>query len=136
MGVQLMIGVNMKDDNKVVGCDCCSIHHEKMKKGKAGIEGVGNYDVLATFFKTFGDITRLKIMVALDCVGEMCVCDIAVALNMTKSAISHQLKYLKSNDLIKSVKVGKTVFYSIIDNHVKSVLEMGIEHVSHKRVGL
>ena len=118
-------------DNKNTNCDCNSIHVDKMKEGKRGLKKIKDFGVLSTFFKTFGDETRLKIMVVLDRVEEMCVCDIAVALNMTKSAISHQLSYLKDNGLIKSRKIGKIVYYSIMDDHVKSVLEMGIEHLSH-----
>ena len=63
----------------------------------------------------------------------MCVCDIAVALSMTKSAISHQLKYLKDYNLIKSEKVGKIVFYSLADSHVKDIIERGIEHLREER---
>ena len=118
-------------ENKNTSCDCNSIHNDKMKEGKKGLKKIKDFGQLSSFFKTFADETRLKIMVVLDSVDEMCVCDIAVALNMTKSAISHQLSYLKDNGLIKSRKIGKIVFYSIMDDHVKSVLEMGIEHTKH-----
>ena len=85
------------------------------------------YD-LAEFYKVFGDCTRIRILYALF-ESEMCVCDIAVSLSMTKSAISHQLKYLKDNNLIRSEKIGKIVFYSLADKHVKDIFEIGLKHI-------
>jgi len=113
-------------------CDCGCVHQEKMEKAKQCLKAVRVYEELSEFFKNFSDITRLKIMTALDGVGEMCVCDIAVALDMTKSAISHQLKFLKQCKLVKSNKRGKEVFYSLSDDHVKDILEMGIEHLQYE----
>ena len=83
---------------------------------------------IADFFKVFGDNTRLKIMIALR-QSELCVQDIADALSMTQSAISHQLKVLKQQDLVKTRRAGKTVFYSLADEHIKIILSMGIEHI-------
>ena len=74
-------------------------------------------------------ITRTKILWALD-IDEMCVCDLAALLNMTKSAISHQLRTLREANLVKFRKEGKIVFYSLSDNHVKDILEKGLEHIS------
>jgi ArsR family transcriptional regulator len=88
------------------------------------------YD-LSDFFKVLGDSTRAKIIWALD-ESEMCVCDIAVLLNMTKSAISHQLKALKAANLVKYRKEGKVVFYSLTDDHVKEIFEKGLEHIREK----
>lgn len=85
------------------------------------------YD-LAELFKVFGDSTRIRILYELFD-KEMCVGDIAVALNMTQSAISHQLRVLKQSRLVKFRREGKTVFYSLDDDHVRSVIEMGLEHV-------
>lgn len=110
-------------------CDCSCIHEEKMMLAKSALEKFRIFSELENFFKTFADNTRLKIMCVLDEVGSMCVCDIAVALNMTKSAISHQLNYLKKANLIKSSKKGKEVFYSLADEHVKDIFEMGVEHL-------
>lgn len=87
---------------------------------------------LSDFFKVLGDSTRVKIMWALD-ESEMCVCDLAVLLNMTKSAISHQLKLLRTANLVKYRKEGKVVFYSLSDNHVKDILEKGLEHIRNNR---
>lgn len=113
-------------------CDCNCIHEEKKNMAVEGLHKVKVFGEMSQFFKNFSDITRLKIMTALDSAEEMCVCDIAVALDMTKSAISHQLKYLKDCKLIKSRKLGKEVFYSLADDHVKDILEKGIEHLQNE----
>ena len=88
------------------------------------------YDV-AELFKVFGDSTRTRILTALF-ESEMCVCDIGKLLNMTKSAISHQLRILRQNKLVKARKSGKEVFYSLADNHVKIIFKMAIDHVTGK----
>ena len=85
------------------------------------------YD-LAELFKVFGDSTRIKILYVLF-ESEMCVCDIAQLLGMTQSAISHQLRVLKANKLVKFRRDGKTVFYSLADNHVRTIIDMGMEHL-------
>ena len=85
------------------------------------------YD-LAELFKIFGDSTRIKILYALF-ESEMCVCDIAQLLNMTQSAISHQLRSLKQSKLVKYRREGKTVFYSLADAHVRTIINQGLEHV-------
>ncbi len=83
---------------------------------------------LADLFKIFGDPTRIKILYVLS-ESEMCVCDIARELNMTQSAISHQLKILKQSKLVKNRREGKTVFYSLADGHVKTIMRQGLDHV-------
>ena len=85
------------------------------------------YD-LADFFKVFGDSTRIKIIWALF-EADMCVCDIANLLNMSQSAISHQLRVLKNSRLVRYKKSGKTVYYSLNDDHIKKILELGMEHI-------
>ena len=85
------------------------------------------YD-LADLYKIFGDSTRIKIMCLL-LKSEMCVCDIADVLNMNQSAISHQLRVLKQNKLVKNRREGKSVIYSLADQHVMSILSQGMEHV-------
>ena len=85
------------------------------------------YD-LAELFKVFGDSTRIRILFVLF-ESEVCVCDIAETLNMTQSAISHQLKILKQNKLVKARRDGKTVYYSLADDHVYKIIEQGLEHV-------
>ena len=86
------------------------------------------YD-LAELFKVFGDSTRIKILYVLF-ESEMCVCDIAAILNMTQSAISHQLRVLKQSRLVKYRREGKVVFYSLADNHVHTILNQGLEHIA------
>lgn len=81
-----------------------------------------------TFFKIFGDTTRIKMLYVLLC-SEMCVCDLAQILNMTQSAISHQLRVLKQMDLVKSRRDGKTIFYSLSDGHIKTILSQGLDHI-------
>ncbi len=86
------------------------------------------YD-LAELYKVFGDSTRIKILYVLF-EAEMCVCDIARLLNMTQSAISHQLRVLKQSKLVDYRKDGKTVFYSLADDHVKTIIGQGLDHIS------
>ncbi len=84
---------------------------------------------LSELFKVFGDSTRIKILSALSG-GELCVCDISTAVGMTPSAVSHQLKILKSAELVSYRREGKTVFYSIADSHVMTILQQGLEHIN------
>lgn len=83
---------------------------------------------LADFFKVFGDTTRLKILYVLLC-SEMCVYDIATVLGMSQSAISHQLRVLKQLDLVKHRREGKTIFYSLADSHIVTILSQGLDHI-------
>lgn len=85
------------------------------------------------FFKIFGDTTRIKILYVLLC-SEMCVCDLAQILNMTQSAISHQLRVLKQMDLVKSRREGKTIFYSLADGHITTILSQGLDHIQEDEV--
>lgn len=113
---------------EILSCDCEVIHSETVAKVKEKmLEEDILYD-LADFFKVFGDSTRTKILWALD-EDELCVCDLAFLLNMTKSAISHQLKSLRVANLVKFRKEGKVVYYSLADDHVRQILEKGIEHI-------
>ena len=86
---------------------------------------------LADLFKTFGDITRLRILELLADNGDICVNDIAEELSMTQSAVSHQLKVLKQARLVRSRRDGKQIYYALDDEHVHSLLSIGIEHVLH-----
>lgn len=112
-------------------CDCEVIHAEVVEAVSKVMPLDDELYDLSDFFKVFGDSTRIKIMWALD-ESEMCVCDLAVLLNMTKSAISHQLKSLRAANLVKYRKEGKVVFYSLQDDHVKEILEKGLEHIREK----
>ena len=112
-------------------CDCEVIHSDVVNRAREVMEDTEILYAVSDFFKVMCDSTRMRIMAALDN-GEMCVCDLSALLNMTKSAISHQLKVLKDAKLVKSRRDGKNVFYSLMDEHVKSIIEMGIEHIKEK----
>lgn len=116
--------------NNATECDCNIIHEGTVKKVQKAMPGDTEIDYMGELFKSFGDPTRLKILFALS-QEEMCVCDIAALLNMTQSAISHQLRVLRNVRLVKNNKVGKSVYYSLDDDHVKSIFEQGMEHVQH-----
>lgn len=112
-------------------CDCNIIHQDAVNKTLKKMPNQDLFDKLAEFFKIIGDPTRTKILFALD-QNEMCVCDIANVLGMTKSSISHQLATLRSSGIVKSRREGKEVYYTLDDEHVKQVFEIGIEHIEHK----
>ncbi len=118
----------MKDKDTVINCDCEVLHADVVEKVQQVMPQEDELYDLSDFFKVLGDSTRIKIMWALD-ESEMCVCDLAVLLNMTKSAISHQLKSLRAANLVKYRKEGKVVFYSLSDDHVKEIFEKGLEHI-------
>ncbi|MDF2485169.1 MAG: transcriptional regulator, ArsR family [Herbinix sp.] len=121
----------MNQDNKFAICDCDVIHPEVVDKVRQSMPQEETLYDLADFFKLFGDSTRIKILWALER-SEMCVCDLAVLLNMTKSAISHQLKTLRQDKLVKYRKEGKSTYYSLEDEHVKNILEIGLEHIGER----
>lgn len=114
-----------------ISCDCEVIHSEVVEKVKNELESDEVIFNLADFYKIFGDTTRIKILCALD-KNEMCVCDISSILNMTISAVSHQLKILRESNLVKTKREGKVVYYSLADEHVKEIIECGLEHVLEK----
>ena len=97
-----------------------------LQKEKPEIE-LELYD-LAELFKVFGDSTRIRILYVLF-EAEVCVCDLAKVLNMTQSAVSHQLRILKQNKLVKARRDGKSIFYSLADDHVRTIISMGREHI-------
>ena len=101
-------------------------HHEHIEKGTLPKEET--LYKLADLFKVFGDPTRIRILYTL-AAGELCVCDIADVLSMTQSAISHQLRVLKQMSLVKFRRDGKTVYYSLADSHVSTILAQGLEHI-------
>ena len=115
--------------NDIEKCECNEIHEEVIQEvlSKMPSEEV-LYD-LAELFKVFGDSTRVRIICVLF-ESEMCVCDIAQILNMTQSAISHQLRVLKQARLVKNRRDGKTIYYSLADNHIMSIFNQGFEHIT------
>ena len=112
-------------------CDCEVIHEDIVKKVKSTFPNDEMLFDLADFYKIFGDTTRVKILYALD-KSELCVCDISALLGMSVSAVSHQLRALRESDLVRTKREGKIVYYSLADEHVKSILECGIEHIKEK----
>ena len=112
-------------------CDCNMIHENVVKDTLSKMPEKELFQKLADFFKMIGDPTRTKILFALD-QNEMCVCDIANVLGMTKSSISHQLATLKQSGIVKYRKEGKEVYYTLDDEHVQQVFEIAIEHIQHK----
>ena len=109
-------------------CDCHEVHPEHVVEIMKRLPDEDELYDLAELFKVFGDSTRIRILSAL--YGEeLCVCDIAEVLNMNQSAISHQLKILKQAKLVKNRREGKQVYYSLDDNHVSTIIAMGLEHI-------
>lgn len=116
------------EERKDEVCDGCEVHEDLLKIVNETLpEETELYD-LAELFKVFGDSTRIRILFVLF-EAEVCVCDLAAALNMTQSAISHQLKILKQSKLVKSRREGKSVFYSLADGHVRTIIAQGREHI-------
>ena len=113
-------------------CDCNIIHEDMVNDTIDKMADEDLLNKLAEFFKILGDTTRVKILYALD-KNELCVCDIANVLGMSKSSISHQLGTLRRSGIVKCKKVGKEVFYMLYDEHVRQVFEVGTEHIEHKR---
>lgn len=114
--------------NDVECCDFYQVHEDVVKSVTAKMPDEDELYDLAEIFKVFGDSTRIKILYVLF-ESEMCVCDIAQLLNMNQSAISHQLKILKQNRLVRSRREGKAVFYSLADGHVRTIINQGLEHI-------
>jgi len=109
-------------------CDSDVIHEEVVARVRAAMPDSDNFYALANLYKMFANNTRMKILWALSC-EEMCVCDLAVLLDMTKSAISHQLKSLRLANIVKFDKQGKVVYYSLADSHIVDIFERGFAHI-------
>lgn len=116
----------MREKDEV--CECEIIHEDVVKRVKATFPKDEMIFDLADFYKIFGDTTRVKILYALD-KSQLCVCDISAILGMSVSAVSHQLRTLREADLVRSTRQGKIIYYSLADQHVKSILECGFEHI-------
>ena len=115
-------------ESKVESCNCTIIHKDVVERVKDSLpEEEILYD-LADLFKAFSDYTRIKILHALF-QEELCVCDLAALLDMTQSAISHQLRVLKGNRLVKFRRDGKVIYYSLADDHIKHIFNEGFKHI-------
>ena len=118
----------MEETKESLCCDTEEIHEELLKIVDETMPDETELDSLAELFKVFGDPTRIRILFVLF-ETEVCVCDLARALNMTQSAVSHQLRILKQSRLVKNRREGKSMFYSLADDHVRTMIAQGREHI-------
>lgn len=109
-------------------CEEECVHDTAVREVQSRMLDEGEYLDLADLFKLFGDPTRLMILHALE-QKELCVCDLAALLNLTKSAVSHQLKGLRLSNLVKFRRDGQNVYYSLADAHVRGIIDIGLEHL-------
>lgn len=128
--------MNYQENNyeySTMQCDCNIIHQEVVAEVLKKMPKYSILEELANLYKLIGDPTRCRILFALD-QHEMCVCDLANVLNMTKSSISHQLSILKKSEIVKSRKSGKEVYYTLDDDHIFKLFEIGLEHTKHQKL--
>ena len=116
-------------ENKSESCSCNVIHKEVVENVKNKLPKEETLYDLAELFKVFGDSTRIKIICSLF-ESEMCVCYLSVLLNISQSAISHQLRVLKSARLVKFRRAGKVIYYSLDDEHIKQIFDAGLHHIT------
>lgn len=119
----------MSIQEDITYCEFMHVHEDIVKKVNEQMPGEELLYDLAELFRIFGDTTRIRILYVLF-ESEMCVCDIAQLLGMSQSAISHQLRVLKQSKLVKYRREGKTVFYSLADDHVRTILGQGMDHIA------
>ena len=119
----------MIENNEIERCGFLCVHEDAVERVLSEMPGDETLYDLAELFKVFGDSTRIKILYALF-EAELCVCDISKLLGLTQSAVSHQLRVLKNSRLVKFRRDGKTVFYSLADDHVRKIIAQGMEHVN------
>ncbi len=117
---------NISED---LSCEVSTVHQDVVDRVRQKMPAEEKLYDLAELFKVFGDSTRIKIIWALF-EEEMCVCDIASLLNMTQSAISHQLRVLKQARLVKPRREGKNMYYSLDDEHIESIFYQGMKHIN------
>ena len=121
--------MSIREDEKIAPhCEFIHVHDKVVKRVMDVMPEGEELQNLAEFFRIFGDSTRIRILYALS-QSELCVCDIASLLGMGQSAISHQLRILKQSRLVKSRREGKSVFYSLADEHVRTIISQGQEHI-------
>lgn len=118
----------MTEEREELCCEAPEVHEDLLKIVNETMPDEQELDSLAELFKVFGDPTRIRILFVLF-EAEVCVCDLAKALNMTQSAVSHQLRILKQNRLVKNRRDGKSMFYSLADDHVRTMIAQGREHI-------
>lgn len=113
-------------------CDCNAVNSELVENAIKGMPAQSTFDSLACFYKILGDSTRCKIIFAL-LQSEMCVCDLANVLSMTKSAVSHQLGKMRNSGVVRCRREGKEVYYSLDDEHIAEIFTVTVEHISHRK---
>lgn len=119
----------MPEEKDIECCGFLCVHEHTVEQVISEMPNDETLYDLAELFKVFGDSTRIKILYALF-EAELCVCDIAQLLSLTQSAVSHQLRVLKANRLVKPRRDGKVVFYSLADDHVRKIIAQGMEHIN------
>lgn len=119
----------MMKKTEVECCDVTYVHDDRVLRARRNMPKEELIKELADFYKVFADGTRVKILCVL-LESEMCVCDLAEVLEMTQSAISHQLRVLKQMKLVKNRREGKTVYYSLADDHIQTIISQGMEHIT------
>lgn len=117
-----------KEHNHAQCCDATIVHQDLVDKVLSDLPDEEELYDLAELFKVFGDSTRIRILFALF-ESELCVCDLSETLGMTQSAISHQLQILRSSKLVKSRREGKSIYYSLADEHVVTIIAQGMDHI-------
>lgn len=120
-----------RDENTFESCDSNMIHHDIVLDVSEKMPGEETVYDISELFKIFGDSTRSRIICSL-LISEMCVCDIAALLNMTSSAISHQLRILKQGRVVKSRREGKVVYYRLADSHIEEIFKIAFEHMTEE----
>ena len=123
--------MNDKEKDLEMQCGCEHDHPDTVRAVRAAMPDENVTADLSDFFKVFGDSSRMRILFALDR-RELCVCDLSAALGMTKSAVSHQLRFLRANHLVTSRLSGKNIFYSLADEHVRDIIEIAVEHLAEE----
>lgn len=118
---------NIKDH-----CDCRIIHDDKVRDARKNALASATIEDLCQTFKALGDLSRLKILWALEH-NEMCVCDLAALLELTESAVSHQLRLLRTLRLVKNRREGTILYYRLADDHVSELVEIALEHIGEPR---
>jgi len=116
-------------DDRIENCDFMFVHQDVVDDVNQKMPKEDDLYNLADFFKVFADSSRIKILYVLMC-SEMCVCDLATILGMSQSAISHQLRMLKQQDLVKYRRDGKSVMYSLSDDHIRTIMDQGYHHIT------
>ena len=127
--------MNLRNKNKTNSDERCGVrvlHVDRIRQAQEQASTEAEATRLASLYKSLGDPTRLKMIMALRN-GEMCVCDLAAFLELSESAVSHQLRLLRDRALVKRRRDGQVLYYALDDEHVAAVLRLGLEHVREKR---